>query len=115
MNQLVNFKEKHDGQIIDSYDQSSLLDDTHPNHAQENPRGMLKVSKNHPPLFMIENLEYVFIKELKQEMGITFTSQIELKIVDEALLEVDWFNAMHEGLKRFECNYVWSLFPCSNH
>ena len=36
-------------------------------------------------------------------------SSIELKKIDEALKDVDWVNAMHEGLNNFTRNQVWKL------
>ena len=38
----------------------------------------------------------------------SFMSSIEPKI-DEALLDVDWVNAMHEELNNFTRNQVWEL------
>ena len=36
-------------------------------------------------------------------------SSIEPKKIDEALLDVDWVNAMHEELNNFTRNQVWKL------
>ena len=36
-------------------------------------------------------------------------SSIEPNKVDEALLDVDWVNAMHEELNNFTRNQVWEL------
>ena len=44
-------------------------------------------------------------------MNVAFTSQIEPRKVDEALLEAEWVNAMHDELEQFEQNKVWSLVP----
>jgi hypothetical protein len=39
----------------------------------------------------------------------SFESSIELKKIDEELLDVDWVNAMHEELNNFIINQVWEL------
>jgi hypothetical protein len=39
----------------------------------------------------------------------SFISCVEPNRVDEALLHVDWVNAMHEELNNFTCNKVWEL------
>ena len=39
----------------------------------------------------------------------SFVSSIEPKKIDEALLDVDWVNAMHEDLNNFTRNQVWEL------
>ena len=39
----------------------------------------------------------------------SFVSSIEPKKIDEALLDVDWVNAMHEELNNFTRNQVWEL------
>ena len=39
----------------------------------------------------------------------SFVSSIEPKKIDEALKDVDWFNAMHEELNYFTRNQVWKL------
>jgi hypothetical protein len=39
----------------------------------------------------------------------SFVSSIEPNRVDEALLDVDWVNAMHEELNNFTRNEVWEL------
>jgi hypothetical protein len=36
-------------------------------------------------------------------------SSIEPKKIDEALLDVDWVNAMHKELNNFTRNQVWEL------
>jgi hypothetical protein len=36
-------------------------------------------------------------------------SSIEPKKIDEALLDVDWVNVMHEELNNFTRNQVWEL------
>ena len=37
----------------------------------------------------------------------SFVSFIEPKKIDEALMDVDWVNAMHEELNNFTRNQVW--------
>jgi hypothetical protein len=39
----------------------------------------------------------------------SFVSSIEPKKIDEALLDVDWVNAMHKELNNFIRNKVWEL------
>ena len=39
----------------------------------------------------------------------SFVSSIEPKKIEEALLDVDWVNAMHEELNNFIRNQVWEL------
>jgi hypothetical protein len=39
----------------------------------------------------------------------SFVSFLEPKKIDEALLDVDWINAMHEELNNFKRNQVWEL------
>ena len=39
----------------------------------------------------------------------SFVSSIESKKIDEALLDIDWVNAMHEELNNFTRNQVWEL------
>ena len=39
----------------------------------------------------------------------SFVSSFEPKKMDEALKDVDWFNAMHEELNNFTRNQVWEL------
>jgi hypothetical protein len=39
----------------------------------------------------------------------SFVSSIEPTKIDEALMDVDWINAMHEELNNFERNQVWEL------
>ena len=48
-------------------------------------------------------------------MNVAFTYQIEPRKADEALLEVEWVNAMHDELEQFERNKVWSLVPRLEH
>jgi hypothetical protein len=38
-----------------------------------------------------------------------FVSSIEPKKIEEALIDVDWVNAMHEELNNFTRNQVWEL------
>ena len=46
----------------------------------------------------------------------SFISSIKPKKIDEALLDVDWVNAMHEELNNFTRNQVWELVKRSkNH
>ena len=40
-----------------------------------------------------------------------YLSQFELKKVDDALQDTDWFNSMHEELHQFVRNDVWELVP----
>ena len=44
----------------------------------------------------------------------SFVSSIEPKKIDEALLDVDWVNAMHEELNNFTRNQVWELVERPN-
>ena len=39
----------------------------------------------------------------------SFVSSIEPKKIEEALMDVDWVNAMHEELNNFTRNQVWEL------
>ena len=39
----------------------------------------------------------------------SFVSSIEPKKIDEALLDVDWINAIYEELNNFTRNQVWKL------
>ena len=39
----------------------------------------------------------------------SFVSSIEPKKIEEALMDVDWVNAMHEELNNFTRNQVWRL------
>ena len=39
----------------------------------------------------------------------SFMSSIEPKKIEEALMDVDWLNAMHEELNNFTRNQVWEL------
>ena len=39
----------------------------------------------------------------------SFVSSIEPKKIEEALIDVDWVNAMHEKLNNFTRNQVWEL------
>jgi hypothetical protein len=39
----------------------------------------------------------------------SFVSSIEPKKIDEALMDVDWVNVVHEELKNFTRNQVWEL------
>ena len=48
-------------------------------------------------------------------MNVAFTSQVEPRKVDDAFLEVEWVNAMHEELEQFERNEVWKLVPRPEH
>ena len=48
-------------------------------------------------------------------MHFAFTSLIEPRKVDEALLEVEWIREMHEELEQFKRNRVWSLVPQPDH
>ena len=40
---------------------------------------------------------------------VSFVSSIEPKKIEEALMDVDWVNAMHEELNNFTRNQVWKL------
>ena len=40
-----------------------------------------------------------------------FVSTIEPKNIKEALIDVDWINAMQEELNQFERSNVWCLIP----
>ena len=52
---------------------------------------------------------------LREDMNVAFTSQAEPRKVDDAFLEVEWVNAMHEELEQFERNEVWKLVPRPEH
>ena len=39
----------------------------------------------------------------------SFVSSIEPKKIEEALMDVDWMNTMHEELNNFTRNQVWEL------
>ena len=44
----------------------------------------------------------------------TFVSQIEPKLIEEALKDEKWVEAMREELNQFERNEVWCLVPKTN-
>ena len=48
---------------------------------------------------------------MDDSMFACFMSQLEPKLVDEALLDSDWVIAMQEELNQFERNDVWKLVP----
>ena len=76
-----------------------------------------RFSKAHPSTSVIGNVEdgVRTRSTLREEMNFAFTSLIEPRKVDEALLEVQWIRAMHEELEQFERNRVWSLVPRPDH
>jgi hypothetical protein len=39
----------------------------------------------------------------------SFVSSIEPTKIEEALMDCDWVNAMHEEINNFERNQVWEL------
>ena len=76
-----------------------------------------RFSKAHPSTSVIGNVEdgVRTRSTLREEMNFAFTSLIEPRKVDEALLDVQWIRAMHEELEQFERNRVWSLVPRPDH
>ena len=51
----------------------------------------------------------------RESMLACFLSQIEPKVIDEALGDPDWVQAMQEELHQFERNDVWELVPRPHH
>ena len=123
--QSTSIKENGDEQVIHHDDQSSSEDDIPPNHAIVDPVDEIDIplprpwrfSKAHLSTFVICNDEdgVRTRSTLREEMNFAFTSLIEPRKVDEALLEVEWIRAMHEELEQFDCNRVWTLVPRPDH
>jgi hypothetical protein len=82
----------------------------------------------HPPLLNVQVLNSIFIIPLQKiilsiklfsyvNKGVqsrsclasSFVSCGEPTRVEEALNDLDWVNAMHEGLNNFACDEVWEL------
>ena len=72
-----------------------------------------KFSRYHPPKNILGNIdEGVHTRsQLREDMNVAFTSQVEPKKVDDTFCEVEWANAMHEEFEQFERNEVWNLVP----
>jgi nicotinamide mononucleotide adenylyltransferase len=70
------------------------------------------ITRDHPLDTIISNISrYVQIRSrlaLFYEHFL-FVSSIEPKKIEEALMDVDWVNAMHEELNNFTRNQVWEL------
>ena len=123
--QSTSIKEKGDDQVIHHDDQSSSEDDAPPNHAIVDPIDEIDIplprpwqfSNTHPSTSVIGNVEdgVKTRSTLQEEMNFAFTSLIEPRKVDEALLEVEWMKTMHEELEQFERNCVWSLVARLDH
>ena len=111
--QPVVIKEKNE-ELISSDDEKKVqaTDDTE--HLTL-PRSW-RFEKDHPPANILGPNDGVRTRSrLREDINIAFTSQIEPRKVDEALLEVEWVNAMHDELEQFERNKVWSLVPHPEH
>ena len=76
-----------------------------------------RFTKNHPPANILGNIDEGIQtrSRLREDLNVAFTSQIEPRKVDDAFLEVEWVNAMHEELEQFERNGVWNLVPRPEH
>ena len=76
-----------------------------------------RFSRDHPLDNILGNVDEGVQTQsrLREEMNVAFTSQIEPRKVDDAFLEVEWVNTMHEELEQFERNEVWNLVPRPDH
>ena len=76
-----------------------------------------RFSRDHPPDNILGNVDKEVLTQsrLREDMNVAFTSQIEPRKVDDAFLEVEWVNTMHEELEKFERNEVWNLVPRLEH
>ena len=59
-----------------------------------------RFTRNHPSTNILGNVdEGVRTRpRIREDMNVAFTSQIKPRKVDEAILEAEWLNAMHEEL-----------------
>ncbi|KZV46985.1 hypothetical protein F511_15782 [Dorcoceras hygrometricum] len=101
-------------------DASHLLASAHPatqgEQQQSNPIGLdLRWNRNHPPEQVIGNFESPVRTrgQLSQydHFDAAFISHIEPKIIDEALADPSWIEAMQGELNQFARNKVWQLVP----
>ena len=76
-----------------------------------------RFTKNHPSANILGSIDEGIQtrSRLREDLNVAFTSQIEPRKVDDAFLEVEWVNAMHEELEQFERNGVWNLVPRPEH
>ena len=76
-----------------------------------------RFTKNHPSANILGSIDEGIQTRswLREDRNVAFTSQIEPRKVDDAFLEVEWVNAMHEELEQFERNGVWDLVPRPEH
>ena len=102
--ELSSSDDERKGQDADDTDQLTL------------PRPW-RFKKDHPPTNILGTVnEGVRThSRLREDMNVAFTSQAEPRKVDDAFLEVEWVNAMHEELEQFERNEVWKLVPRPEH
>ena len=99
--QPVVIKEKNEELIsLDDEKKLQAADDTE--HLTL-PRSW-RFEKDHPPANILGHVdEGVRTRSrLREDINVAFMSHIEPRKVDEALLEVEWVNAMHDELEQFE-------------
>ena len=72
-----------------------------------------KFTKDHPSTNILGNVDEGIKtrSRFREDLNVAFTSQIEPRKIDDAFLDVEWVNAMHEELEQFERNGVWDLVP----
>ena len=77
-----------------------------------------RVKKNHPADLILGNLDESMVtrrRYVNLVQYMCFTSSIEPKNINEALLDESWTNAMQEELEQFSRNDVWTLVPRPSH
>ena len=72
-----------------------------------------KFTEDHPSANILGNVDEGIKtrSRFREDLNVAFTSQIEPRKIDDAFLDVEWVNAMHEKLEQFERNGVWDLVP----
>ena len=76
-----------------------------------------KFTKDHPSANILGNVDEGIQtrSRLRENLNVAFTSQIEPRKIEDAFLDIEWVNAMHEELAQFERNGVWELVPRPEH
>ena len=111
--QVVN-KERNDE--LSSPDDEKKVQDADDTDHLTLPRPW-RFKKDHPPTNILGTVDegVQTRSRLREDMNVAFTSQVEPRKFDDAFLEVEWVNAMHEELEQFERNEVLKLVPRPAH
>jgi hypothetical protein len=111
-----NHQSQQNDEVVDAHDQDTSSPSVPPHASTSNSQMVSRIHhsivKDHP----IDQIVGDISKGVQTRSRIAsfcehffFVSCMEPNRVDEALLDVDWVNAMHEELNNFTWNEVWKL------